>query len=904
MTSPISINDEVIFNAIRVAMALTDTAGRILKVNAAWSARTGVSQDDAAGKTALQLQLWDNLAQREACMAELARQGGLRDFQATMVINSERRPHLLSAQYLDVADSRYVLWEFHDITERLQNAAQINNLSLAIAQSPVSVVMTDVAGRIEFVNEAFVRISGYSREEALGRNPSILNSGQTPKATYDQLWDTLLQGRVWEGTFINRRKDGRVYHEHATISPIRQADGRVTQYVAVKQDVTEQLQTQSRLVYSESLLRGLFDSISSGVVIYRAVDDGADFLIDDFNSAAEKLEQVSRSEVIGQRLTAVFPGVAAFGLLAVLQRVAKTGVAEHFPLTIYHDERVQGWRESQIYRLPSGELVVVYDDVTATKQAEMALQESHQKLYSLLDSMAAGAFGLDTKGQCTFVNQAFLRILGFDSAQELLGQPIHKLIHHSHADGTPYPVSECPMNQAYHGQRAVHRALDTYWRKDGSPVPVEWWSQPMLIDGAVSGAVATFVDVTERLHAEQELRLAMQTAEAANLSKSRFLATMSHEIRTPLNGILGMAQLLLMPDLSPRQQQDYTRTILSSGQHLLTLLNDILDLSRIEAGKLQIDSTVFAPQTLLQDIQMLFAGSALAKQLQLDAHWLSQPGLRYQADAHRLRQMLSNLVGNAVKFTAQGQIHIDGCELAGSDGRTLLEFSVRDTGIGIAPDKLDVLFQPFSQADSSTTREFGGSGLGLSIVRNLAQAMGGEAGVQSTLGLGSRFWFRVPAQRLVAGEETRQAVRPATPAPHCASDGIAPEQHVLVVEDNAVNRAVVQAMLAQLQIKVTLARDGQEAVDAITHAAPEALPDLVLMDLQMPVMDGYSATERIRQWEAHRQRPRLPILALTADAFEEDRLHCLSAGMDDFLTKPLALPALTAALAKWLPKAK
>ncbi len=1040
MTTPIPINYEVIFNASSVAMAFTDAEGGILNVNPAWSACTGVSRDKALGKTGLQLQLWESTAQRDACMAELASNGSLRDFPATFVLQSQLRPHLLSAQFLEVDANRYVLWEFHDVTERQHSAAQIHKLSLAIEQSPVSVVMTDLAGRIEFVNESFVRISGYSREEALGQNPRILNSGQTPKATYEDLWKALLQGRVWKGNFINQCKSGSIYHEHATISPIRQADGRVTHYVAVKQDVTEQIQTQKRLAYSESLFRVLFDRMSSGVAIYRAVDDGADFLIQDLNRTAEKLEHVKRSEVIGQLLTKIFPGVAAFGLLAVLQRVARTGEAEHFPISVYQDERIQGWRENHVYRLPSGEVVAVYDDVTARKQAEVALHESHQKLYSLLDSMAEGAYGVDTSGRCTFVNQAFLRILGYDHAQEVLGRPIHEVIHHSRPDGSPYPASECPMNQAYLGQHAVHHPQDTFWRKDGSPVPVESWSQPVVINGVVSGAVATFVDVSERLNAERvtqaiarqlrqdeersrdfsmsasdwfwetdaqhrfcyfsdnfqkvyglapaqllgksrqevlerntlntpelvrahlaqleahapfrhfeyqvevgfsehrwvsisgvprfdsdgqfvgyrgtgslvterkraehALRLAMQTAEAANLSKSRFLATMSHEIRTPLNGILGMAQLLLMPDLSPAKQQEYTRTILSSGQLLLTLLNDILDLSRVEAGKFRLDTTVFAPDKLLQDIQMLFAGGALAKHLQLDAQWLGQPGQRYKADAHRLRQMLSNLVGNAVKFTAQGRVSIEARELSGGDGRTLLEFSVRDTGIGIAPDKLELLFKPFSQTDSSTTREFGGSGLGLSIVRSLAEAMDGTAGVQSQSGQGSRFWFSVPAQRVVVGEEMRQSVRPVSPEAGTSGNGVAPGKHVLVVEDNPVNSMVVESMLTQLQVKVTVARDGQQAVDAITRATPQAMPDLVLMDLQMPVMDGYGATRCIRQWEADHQRAHLPILALTADAFEEDRQRCLAAGMDSFMTKPLALPALTAALAKWLPQTK
>jgi CheY-like chemotaxis protein len=393
----------------------------------------------------------------------------------------------------------------------------------------------------------------------------------------------------------------------------------------------------------------------------------------------------------------------------------------------------------------------------------------------------------------------------------------------------------------------------------------------------------------------------MQTAEAANLSKSRFLATMSHEIRTPLNGILGMAQLLLMPDLSARNQQDYARTILSSGQLLLTLLNDILDLSRIEAGKFQLDNTVFSPEKLLTDTQMLFAGAAQTKHLQLTAHWHHPQGQNYKADAYRLQQILANLVGNAVKFTAQGKIEIEGREVARDDHTATLEFSVRDSGIGIPADKIDLLFKPFSQTDSSTTREFGGSGLGLSIVHNLVQAMGGEVGVESLPGQGSKFWFRLPVKLLAVGEEARLAPRPEPAVQRDDRPSIAAEKHILVVEDNPVNCMVIESMLAKLNVKVTLAHNGQQAVDAITHMPTGTLPDLILMDLQMPVMDGYGATELIRQWEASHQRVRLPIVALTADAFEEDKQHCLAVGMDDFLTKPIALAALTTALAKWLP---
>jgi signal transduction histidine kinase/ActR/RegA family two-component response regulator len=411
--------------------------------------------------------------------------------------------------------------------------------------------------------------------------------------------------------------------------------------------------------------------------------------------------------------------------------------------------------------------------------------------------------------------------------------------------------------------------------------------------------VRTYSDVTPYEEAKKK-------AEEASRAKSQFLSNMSHEIRTPMNGILGMAHMLLAHDLTEHERLDYVRTILNSGQTLLALLNDILDLSKVEAGKLQLETTAFDIQSLLRDTQALFAGSAKNKQLDISWSWQGAPRQHYQADAHRLRQMLANLVGNAIKFTVQGSVRIEATEVMREGTAATLEFAVVDTGAGIPADKLPLLFKPFSQADESTTRHFGGSGLGLSIVSTLAKAMGGEAGVESQVGTGSRFWFRIRAEAVSDSQPLRgsadTAEDPTIQRPE--STGLSPAYsgRVLVVDDNITNCKVIQALLTKLGLLVSVVNDGQQAVQAIQQAQPEIRPDLIFMDVNMPVMDGYVATQLIREWEAAQQWGATPIIALTANAFEDDRQRCAQAGMNDFLTKPIAVPALKAVLGTWLPK--
>jgi signal transduction histidine kinase/CheY-like chemotaxis protein len=461
----------------------------------------------------------------------------------------------------------------------------------------------------------------------------------------------------------------------------------------------------------------------------------------------------------------------------------------------------------------------------------------------------------------------------------------------------------CTMALAWYFARTVVRPIGAVsqgfrqiaFAPQAQHLPLPTGAAPDEIARLIHGYNNHLSALQAQASAAEELRLAKTAAESANVAKSRFLATMSHEIRTPMNGILGMAQMLLSPNLTSSEREHYVNTILSSGQTLLTLLNDILDISKIEADKVQLEDVLTDPVQLLSEVQALFANQADTKHLGLEQQWLGPTGQYYLLDAHRLRQMLANLTGNGIKFTEHGKVCIEGRELNREGDQADLEFAVTDTGIGIAADQQALLFQAFSQADSSTTRRFGGSGLGLSIVRSLAHLMHGDVGVSSAPGQGSRFWFRI---RVTCSSE-----RPAQPPPAANPLQTAPSTNrpvggrILVAEDNLVNGMVIQALLAQLGLDVQLVGDGQQAVDVVTRGEN---PDVILMDIQMPVMDGYAATEHIRQWEQQQGRPRTPIIALTADAFEEDRQHCFAVGMDAFLTKPVAMDALRSALSPWV----
>jgi PAS domain S-box-containing protein len=373
-------------------------------------------------------------------------------------------------------------------------------------------------------------------------------------------------------------------------------------------------------------------------------------------------------------------------------------------------------------------------------QSQRETERSEERVRLLLDSTGEAIYGLDMIGLCTFSNPACLRLLGYASQDNLLGKNMHKLIHHTRADGTPYPLEECPLYAAFLGGHASHVPDDIAWRADGTSLPVESRSHPVLRDGKIFGAVVTFVDITERKRVEKEWLRAKEAAESASRAKSEFLANVSHEIRTPMNGIIGMTDLALDTELSA-EQREFLELIKVSADSLLVLLNDILDFSKIEAGKLDLDPIEFTFQETMDETLKVMRFRARQKGLELTCRLAPEIPPLLIGDPARLRQVLINLVGNAIKFTAQGEIIVDVEQEHFQAGQIVLHFRVRDTGVGIPREQQALIFDAFTQGDSSTTRKYGGTGLGLAITTRLVQMMGGKIWVESAPGLGSTFHF-------------------------------------------------------------------------------------------------------------------------------------------------------------------
>ncbi len=502
-------------------------------------------------------------------------------------------------------------------------------------------------------------------------------------------------------------------------------------------------------------------------------------------------------------------------------------------------------------------------------QAEtLASVEERSRL--ILSSVEEGICGLNTEGLMGFVNTAGARMLGY-TPEELIDKPMHALIHYAYPDGSPFPSEDCSMYKT--GRDGQHRLVsnEVLWRKDGSSVPIEYSTTPILKNNVAVGTVVAFRDITQRIRAESELQVAKVKAEEATAAKSMFLANMSHEIRTPMNAIIGMTHLALKTDLTPKQR-DYLTKVRSAAGTLLGIINDILDFSKIEAGKLDIESAEFRLDDVLENLSTVVGQKAQEKGLEFLIS--SQPGIpsNLVGDPLRLGQILINLVSNAVQFTNRGEVIVTVAVEERLPERVKLSFSVRDTGIGMTSEQVARLFEAFTQADTSTTRKFGGTGLGLSISKRLVEMMGGNIRAESETGVGSVFRFTAWFGAVQADQERKRFV------PDLA--GI----RALVVDDNAQAREILCDALRGFALRADAVSSGPEAIEALTAADSKDPYHLVLMDWHMPAMDGLQASAIIRRTPLNNM-PR--IIMVTAFGREDVRAQAEQIGMDAYLTKPV-----------------
>lgn len=631
-----------------------------------------------------------------------------------------------------------VATSFFDITDHYETEARLHRLSQAIEQSPVTIVITDLSGTIEYVNPYFTEITGYSREEAIGQNPRVLRADGSPPEQYRQLWDTISAGGTWTGEFHNRRKDGTLYWERAIIAPIRDAGGRIVQYLAVKQNTTEQKRLEDEIRLRERYQRAVLDNFP--FLVWLKDTEGRFLAVN--QPFAEFFGLPDTTTLVGKTDFDILPRGLAESYQADDQ-VVLTSRRKKVVEELMADQDEHRWFET--YKAPvvgdDGVLLGTVGfarDITDRKRMADQLRQSEARYRQVVNNVKEVIFQTDVQGRWLFLNRAWEEITGFPVVDSL-GQ---SLVDYLQADDRRYGAELFMALVA--GQRNHCRCEVRFLCADGGFRWIEIFARPTLgADDAILGTAGTLADITARKIAEAATQRALAETRRLAQARSDFLANMSHEIRTPLNVILGLAQAARHQRCDPVVRR-YFEQIEDAGQLLLTVVNDILDFSKIEAGKLSLEQDPFDLGRMIDQVTMLVTPQAYGKGLTLELDEAADLPAVWLGDGFRLSQVLLNLLGNAVKFTERGRVVLSVRRARGPNETDGITFRIEDSGIGMTTEQLERLFQPFQQADNSTTRQFGGTGLGLAICKRLVNLMAGEIWVESQPGLGSAFEVRLP----------------------------------------------------------------------------------------------------------------------------------------------------------------
>jgi PAS domain S-box-containing protein len=780
------------------------------------------------------------------------------------------------------------------------------------------VITCDRDGRVTDLNSVAECLTGWKSDEARGRPLEeifVIIDSRTRKPVQNPVREAIATGRILElsnHTLLISR-DGCEFHIADSCAPIRDSKGDVIGAVLVFRDVTQQYRQREQLRENERRFRLLVENAPAAIAVHRIVFDEQGIPVDsefvDVNPAFEKDTGKTKEEVCGRRVLALYPHIGE-EWLEMLHALVKSPQAveceKYYPA-------LDRWYRISAYRIDREHFVIAFLNISDSKQAEQELRAKETQLRAIANAAGDGIILTDRSGKIIFCNPAAENIFDY-SAEEMLGRPLQELVECEHDPAELGNDNHRSLLLAAGDVQQIRRIEATASRKDGSFIPVELTVSTVQLDSD-RHRVVIIRDISQRKAAEEQLakyaavleanNQALQElyerAEVATRAKSEFLANMSHEIRTPMTAILGYTEMLLeelTQENSKPEHRAALQTIQKNGNYLLQLLNDILDLSKIEAGKLRLEMQPFRLQETLDELLGLMRIRAEEKKLPLRLEVLTPLPDLIISDPVRIRQILINLIGNAIKFTEQGEVRVRvSCMPQEEPDRARLRFDVIDTGIGIPPELMARLFQPFTQGDSSTSRKYGGTGLGLSISKRLAEMLGGEITVTSTPGKGSTFTVTILVQTVRreqadAGRASRGAELPSDPGPTAAHapvpatetqpDGVS-HLRVLLAEDAPDIRRLLKLILEKAGVSVTLAENGREAVEKAMAAWKEGQPfDVIFMDMQMPEMDGYEATRFLRQ-EGYSGI----IVALTAHALAEDEGKCLTAGCNKYLSKPI-----------------
>ena len=770
---------------------------------------------------------------------------------------------------------RGIIVHSRDITAYLEAQQKIKILSLAIEQSSSMFAITDVEGNITYVNKKFEEVTGYMLEDANGQNPNILKSGMHSDAEYADMWSRLNNGGIWKGELCNKRKDESLYWEYASMSVVRNEEGKITNMLKVAEDITARRESEIEIQETTIRYRNIFNLVPSPIIIHQGG------VIVDVNKAALLFSKGKSVDVVMG--THVLNFVHESSREETISRMKRLEIhGGEMPIIeakyVNLDGEVRNVRSVSKEVSFKGEraFMVVFEDITKDKLAEHKLLESEKKFRDIfnLNPDPVSIAGLES-GVILEVNDAFLHIFN-KKREDVVGVSSYDISIYENSSDRDEIVSIIKEK----GYLLNHEIT---FNINGERITT-------LVSASLLGAEKEgrilFVarDISKRKKMERVLVESKEKAERGERLKSSFLSNMSHEIRTPMNAILGFSDLLRDSEISTHQRNKYVNIIQQRGSSLLKMISDIMDISQIESNTLEVVMHAVKIQDLSRDVvdkAHIKLEKDSNKRVSLEYHSGIKEDVLISGDKYRIRQVLNDLVDNAIKFTSEGSVMLR-CWLEGKQ----VIFEIEDTGIGIASDGMNRVFERFVQLHDGTDMNVAGAGLGLSLAKSLLELMGSELKIESTLGYGTKVRF---ALHLYDGREANVEIAP--PKSSLVKDW--KNKTLLIAEDEPSNQMFLKVILAKTGVKTIMANDGQEALDLFSSHKEEI--DLVLVDVRMPKMNGYELTREIKQ-----QSPHTIVIALTANAMNNDRQEAILAGCDDYLSKPIAKELLLNTIEKYL----